>query len=186
MKTFRILFLGYKENDTKLISFFRKKKIIVTENGQKILNIKNLAIYDLILSYGYKSIIKKKILKQLKRPPINLHISYLPYNRGSDPNYWSFKEKTPSGITIHEIDDGVDTGNIIYRKKIEFKNKKKETLKSTYWTLRKEIEKLFVRKYKEILNNTYKSFKIKNKGTYHKKSDLKKNKRDWNIKISEI
>ena len=120
MKTFRILFLGYKKNDTKLISFFRKKKFIVIENGQKILSPKNLTIYDLIISYGYKRIIKKKILKQLKRPPINLHISYLPYNKGSDPNYWSFKEKTPSGITIHEIDSGVDTGNIIYRKKIEF------------------------------------------------------------------
>ena len=186
MKTFRILFLGYKKNDTKLISFFRKKKFIVIENGQKILSSKNLSIYDLIISYGYKRIIKKKILKQLKRPPINLHISYLPYNKGSDPNYWSFKEKTPSGITIHEIDSGVDTGNIIYRKKIEFKNKKNQTLKSTYWTLRREIERLFLKKYKEIANNTYKSFKVKTIGTYHKKTDLKINKRNWNIKISEI
>ena len=33
-------------------------------------------------------------------------------------------EGTPSGVTIHEINDGIDTGKIIAQKKINFKLKK--------------------------------------------------------------
>ena len=45
-------------------------------------------------------------------------MSFLPYNRGSHPNFWSFIDDTPKGITIHEIDEGADTGNIVFQKKI--------------------------------------------------------------------
>ena len=31
---------------------------------------------------------------------INLHISFLPFNRGYYPNLWSHQEGTPSGVTI--------------------------------------------------------------------------------------
>ena len=58
-------------------------------------------------------------LKQLQIPIVNLHKAYLPYNKGAHPNFWSFAENTPSGITIHVIDSGIDTGNIIYRKFID-------------------------------------------------------------------
>ena len=85
------------------------------------MNIKFLSNSDLILSFGYNKIISKKILSKLPKPPINLHISYLPYNKGSHPNYWSFVENTPSGVSIHEVDEGIDTGKIIYRKKLLLK-----------------------------------------------------------------
>ena len=38
-----------------------------------------------------------------------MHISYLPFNRGAHPNYWSFKDNSPKGVTIHFIDNGIDT-----------------------------------------------------------------------------
>ena len=44
----------------------------------------------------------------MKRPIVNLHISYLPFNRGSHPNYWSFVENTPKGVSIHEIDEQIE------------------------------------------------------------------------------
>ena len=181
----RILFLGYKKKDTKLIKFLRDKNIIVIENGQKPLKIGKMADYDFVLSFGYNKKIKKEILKCLYRPAINLHLSYLPYNRGSDPNYWSFKNNTPSGVTIHEIDKNLDTGNIIFRKKIMFKNIKNLTLKKSYWILRKEIQKLFILNYKKILNYSYKSFKSRGKGSYHKKNDLPKNI-SWDFKVTEL
>jgi methionyl-tRNA formyltransferase len=45
-------------------------------------------------------------------------LSYLPFNRGAHPNFWSFIEKTQAGVSIHKINKGIDTGNIILRKKI--------------------------------------------------------------------
>lgn len=68
--------------------------------------------YDLVLSYFYPFILKDEQLDKIKRG-INCHISYLPYNRGAMPNIWAIVDKTPAGVTIHELDTGIDTGRII-------------------------------------------------------------------------
>ena len=47
---------------------------------------------DFIISYNYKYIISKEIIDCVKGKAIILHISFLPYNRGSHPNIWSFLE----------------------------------------------------------------------------------------------
>ena len=41
-------------------------------------------------------------------------MSFLPYNRGSHPNFWSFVENTPKGVSIHEVSNGIDDGDIIF------------------------------------------------------------------------
>ena len=115
----KILFLGYNSHQTSLISLL-KKKYFVKELGQRQINIFDVKNYDLIISFGYKKILNKKILGKLSRSPVNLHISYLPYNRGAHPNFWSFVDNTPKGVSIHEIDSGIDTGGIIARRKVNF------------------------------------------------------------------
>ena len=119
----KCLFLGYSSKKTKLIKFLRHKGIKVQNLTRKI-NQRDIADKDIIISFGYRKIINKRLIKKNK-PIINLHISYLPYNRGSHPNFWSFIDKTPSGVTIHEIGEGIDTGKIIYQKKIYFNYKRK-------------------------------------------------------------
>lgn len=47
---------------------------------------------------------------------INTHPSFLPYNRGKYPYYWAIMDGTPFGATIHRVDDGIDTGDILWRK----------------------------------------------------------------------
>jgi len=37
----------------------------------------------------------------------------------ADPNVWSFIEKTPKGVSIHYLDAGIDTGDIIAQKLVE-------------------------------------------------------------------
>lgn len=49
---------------------------------------------------------------------INMHPGYLPYNRGMNPNVWPIVEGTPAGVTIHYIDSGIDTGDIIARREV--------------------------------------------------------------------
>ena len=66
-----------------------------------------------IVSYGYKHILSPEITSRFSGKAINLHISLLPWNRGADPNLWSFLEDTPKGVTIHYIDPGIDTGDIL-------------------------------------------------------------------------
>lgn len=49
---------------------------------------------------------------------INMHPGYLPYNRGMNPNVWPIVERTPAGVTIHYLDPGIDTGDIIARREV--------------------------------------------------------------------
>jgi methionyl-tRNA formyltransferase len=181
----KILFLGYKSKDTKIIKFLKKKNFLVKEHGQKFLYYKNSIDTDAIISFGYRKIIKSSLIKKINRPIINLHMSYLPYNRGSHPNFWSFIDKTPSGVSIHEIDTGIDTGKIIFQKKINFKLNRLLTFEDTYNKLFIELENLFIKKWKLILEGKYKTKKnyFLEQGTFHKKKDLPKNIYSWKISI---
>lgn len=100
-----------------------------------------------------------------------MHISLLPWNRGSAPNLWSFWEDTPKGVTIHEMDAGIDTGPIIAQKELFF-DEEKETFSSTYNILQKEIVELFKECWGDISNGNYTTFSPNSKGTYHDKKDL--------------
>ena len=122
MKKKKIFFLGYDQNKTKIIKFLKYKNLSVTQLRQKRIEKINISPNDLIISFGYRRIIPKKILSKRRTPIVNLHLSYLPFNRGAHPIYWSFREKTPLGVTIHEVDQGIDTGKIIYQKKNKIQN----------------------------------------------------------------
>ena len=111
------------------------------------------------ICFGFSKKIKKSQLHFFKRPPINLHISYLPYNKGSDPNFWSFIHNTPKGVTIHEMNSEIDDGPIILRKKINFKNDEKLTLNKSYKKLKKAVEDLLKKNFNKILSRKYKTFK---------------------------
>ena len=179
------LFLGYNKNQTKLISFLKKKKIKIVNKKSKIL-IKDVENKDVIISFGYRHIISKKILNSLKRPIINLHMSYLPYNKGAHPNFWSFIYKTKKGVTIHEIDEGIDTGKIIFQKEVKFNlsKNKKLSFKKTYKILFKELEKLFIKNYKLLIENNYKTKKnSKTLGKYNSLSELPSDLKNWDMEI---
>lgn len=105
---------------------------------------------DFAVSYRYPHIVRRPIIEHLNGRIINLHISLLPWNRGADPNLWSFLENTPKGITIHYIDPGLDTGDIIIQKEIIF-DESQETLSSSYETLNREIIHLFAESWPLIM-----------------------------------
>lgn len=184
LNLFNCLFLGYDNEKTSLIKFLKSNKIKVTLHRNKTLTYAVAKKYDIIISFGYRRIIAKEIIAKLNRPIVNLHISYLPYNRGAHSNFWSFINKTQKGVAIHEIDHGIDTGNIIFRKKIKFKIDNESTFVSTYKILILEIEKLFKKEYKSIFFKNYKS----QKQLIITKLNLKKelpNDVNWNSKIKE-
>jgi methionyl-tRNA formyltransferase len=66
--------------------------------------------------FGY--MLREPIRRLFPRECINLHPAYLPWNRGAYPNVWSIVERTPAGATLHYVDDGVDTGDIIAQRRV--------------------------------------------------------------------
>ncbi len=69
---------------------------------------------DCIVVAAYGQILKKEILSLPKYGCINIHASLLPRHRGAAPINWAIIEgDKETGITIMEMDEGLDTGDII-------------------------------------------------------------------------
>lgn len=89
--------------------------------GEKVLNYIKKFKPDLIISIYSREIIPEKILKIPQYGCVNLHPSLLPFYRGVSPIFWILLNKDYSkiGITMHYVDKGIDTGNIIIQKKLK-------------------------------------------------------------------
>ena len=176
----KILFLGYEK--CRPLKFL-KERYDVFQTSDRIIK-SEIERFDYIISYGYKHILKKDFLLRAKNKVINLHISYLPWNRGTHPNFWSFVDDTPKGVTIHYIDEGIDTGDILVQKEVFF-DEKEDNLEKTYYRLKNEIEDLFIESWDSIVEGNLEPFSQCGEGSFHTKKD--KNKcLGWKTPIEEI
>ena len=125
---------------------------------------------DFAVSYRFKHILRKPVIDYLQGNIINLHISLLPWNRGADPNLWSFLENTPKGVTIHFIDEGLDTGDIIANKEVVF-DIHEDTLATMYDVLNKDVIELFEQQWPFIMQGNAERRKQRSGGSSHKIKD---------------
>jgi methionyl-tRNA formyltransferase len=74
---------------------------------------------DIIIVNGTR-ILSKKTLSMMNAPVINTHQGFTPCYRGAHGAYWAMVENDLEhcGVTVHLVDEGIDTGNIIARAKI--------------------------------------------------------------------
>lgn len=186
----KILFLGpEKPPQLTLLDFLSDNGNFVTRCEDK-LNKEDISKgeYDILISFGYRYIISKGILDYFQEKAINLHISYLPWNKGADPNLWSILENTPKGVTIHQMDYDLDTGQILYQEEISFDED--DTLKSSYEKLQTGLVELFKANWKNIKYNKAIPKKQKGKGSFHKSSDKNSYQKlltnGWDTKIKDL
>lgn len=126
---------------------------------------------DYLISYGYRHILDSDVVEEISNHAINLHLSYLPWNRGADPNLWSIIEDTPKGVTIHKISARVDSGNILAQAGITYLPQ--DTLATSYNKLRELIETLFCANWQKIrLDQIIGIPQEHHKATHHYKKDI--------------
>ena len=102
---------------------------------------------------------------------VNCHPALLPYNRGQYPNVWSIIENTPAGVTLHYIDCGIDTGDIIAQKEVLIEPI--DTGESLYKKLEKTCVNLFKDTWFMIRSRQAPRIpQLSNEGTYHRTSDV--------------
>ncbi len=76
---------------------------------------------DVVLVMTFPFRIPAALLAIPKYGFINFHYGLLPEMRGADPIFESIKQKkTIAGTTVHQMDAGFDTGNIILREELNF------------------------------------------------------------------
>ena len=101
---------NFSNSDIEILSPSRVTKSLI----DKVRNINP----DYIFSTYYRQILPKSLLSLAKFSSINIHPSLLPYYRGPVPTAWTIENgEKYFGITIHLMDEGIDTGDILVQKK---------------------------------------------------------------------
>lgn len=119
--------------------------------------------------FGY--ILKKEIIELFPSGVINTHNSYLPYNRGKYPQSWAIAKGTPYGVTLHYIDERIDTGEIVAQTHIPVNIV--DTGESLYNKSVKEIITLFKKTWPAIKSNTINPKKQHSgRASYHAAKDI--------------
>ncbi|CAM3666729.1 methionyl-tRNA formyltransferase [Erysipelothrix urinaevulpis] len=74
---------------------------------------------DLIVTCAYGQIVPIEIIEKPKYKAVNVHASLLPKYRGGAPIHWSIiKGENKTGLTLMEMDAGMDSGNMIAKKEV--------------------------------------------------------------------
>jgi methionyl-tRNA formyltransferase len=107
---------------------------------------------DLFVSMSFNQIFKSKIINLAKYKTINCHAGKLPFYRGRNVLNWVLiNDEKKFGVTVHFVDEGIDTGDIILQKSFQI------TDQDNYKTL---LEKAYI----ECANILYKSVLMFKKG----------------------
>lgn len=120
--------------------------------------------------FGY--IIPPSILSIFPQGVINLHPGLLPYNRGAYPNVWSIVDETPAGVTLHYVDEGIDTGDILAQ--VEEEVLPTDTGETLYHRLERAALSLFRKSWPQFKQSQLKPIpQSPDVGTYHRRVDVK-------------
>lgn len=143
--------------------------------------------FDLTVSYTYPYILTTEILDVLHRNVVNLHNSFLPWNRGADPNLWSILEGTPRGVTLHYMSEHLDGGEIIAQCIVPLRPE--DTLNSSYYQLDAAAKGLFQDAFLYYKDWPGMSKKALGKGSYHSVKDgacMRALITDYQMRISDF
>ena len=127
------------------IEVFQPEKLKSEEVERKLSDIDA----DIIVVVAYGKILPKYILDMPKYGCVNVHGSLLPKYRGAAPIQWSvINGESVTGVTTMYMDEGMDTGDIIFKSETAIKND--ETSGELYSRLAGMGAKLIVKTLLEI------------------------------------
>ena len=162
---------GYKSVHKKFSS--TKTEVLNPKRvTEKLINRIKKIKPDIIFSIYYRKILPAEILKIPKMGCINIHPSLLPKFRGPVPTAWAIeKGEKDFGITIHLMDEGIDTGNILIQKKYSIGDE--ETGYQLYTRAMSLGTKLLIDNFDNIIFNKIKPIPQKGLGSYYGKKNGK-------------
>lgn len=161
------IFIG-NPNSNEAKSFYQSKEI------------------DVLISINYIFLIDCVLINHPKILAFNLHGSLLPKYKGRTPHVWSIiNGETETGITAHLIDEGCDTGPIIYQETVSIEAS--DTGASILQKFSKKYLPLILKVLKSIEKNDIEYFKQDSKlGSFFPKRKPSDGLIDWNWQKQQI
>ncbi len=159
-------FLSLVNPKFRTIEKFCQKNNIPIYQSESINSDKNLEIIkkikpDIIISLFFNQIIKQKIFSLSKHGCINVHRALLPKHRGPNSAFWQMANNEKiSGTTIHYIDEGIDSGDIILQ--IKYPILKSDSHHSLCLKNVKAVNSVLMEILNKIENNQIKRIKQQN------------------------
>ncbi|NLC03730.1 MAG: methionyl-tRNA formyltransferase [Tissierellia bacterium] len=141
---------------------------------------------DLIVVVAYGQILSEEILQLPKYGCINVHASLLPKYRGAAPINWAIiNGEKETGVTIMQMEKGLDTGDIILKSSIEIKEE------DDYISIHDKLSHLggviLIKAIKDIFEGvSKKTAQDHNKSNYAPMIFKSTGKIDWNKSSHEI
>lgn len=88
-------------------------------NAPKAIELLRALKPDVVVVNGTR-ILSTEVLKAVSVPFINTHMGITPRYRGVHGGYWALVsgDVANCGVTIHLVDRGIDTGGVLYQKKV--------------------------------------------------------------------
>lgn len=159
------------KNDTKRNTWQKSLGFYADKEGVEIMSIESVQeIKDItFISAQFDKIINPNKFKTKKI--FNIHFSYLPEYKGMYPSILPILHcKKETGVTLHKIDNGIDTGDIICQKRIDITEINSQEL---YFKNLKEGAELVCNNLLKLINNDFKSKPQSiNDSTYYSKSTI--------------
>lgn len=122
-KKFEIRFIVPRNDtqDSTLFNFSKKHNIdyFKLKNVNSETSLKKILDYDcdVLVSMSFNQIFRKDIINLTPIGIINCHAGKLPFYRGRNILNWVLiNDEKEFGITVHFVDEGIDTGDIILQK----------------------------------------------------------------------
>ncbi|NER10018.1 Formyl transferase [Muriicola jejuensis] len=132
-----------------------KVNTINSEEGRNLLKRLNPDIVVIVTT----RILSKKTLNTINARFINIHSGITPLYRGLHGAYWALinDDRENCGVTVHLVDEGIDTGNILYQDNITNEITPRDNFMTyTYLQLAKAIP-LLKRSIRDIQSNSLKT-----------------------------
>lgn len=171
--TVEIVFLGQNPAGKKVYDWLKDR------NDVEILDLitvkQDLSIIqdlepELVISSGFEHKVPREIIEIPEKGIVNLHPSFLPYNRGAHPYIWPIIEDTPTGVSIHYMNEEIDAGDIIDRREVEVRPE--DTAEDLYNRLQEQQFQLFKENWNQIKQGADAREQDLDRGTTHYKKDL--------------
>jgi len=100
-------------------------------NSEQFVNALRALKPDLFIAVGYPLILKSQSLNVPCTMAVNFHASLLPDYRGKHPVFWTLRHgERWAGLTVHAMDSGIDTGDILYQ--VKLRTRRDDSVASLY------------------------------------------------------
>lgn len=126
---------------------------------------------DIAVMYGWREILTPAMIEQYPMGVVNIHNAMLPFGRGAHPNFWAWFENNDHGVTIHRVDEGIDTGPVLAQRNVIFELRHNHTLSSSYAVLHDAAVGLFDQEWSNIRTGI-RGTPQRGIGSTHKKKDI--------------